>query len=71
MRASLSLLLILFSLTSFAGCSWMGRTAGKAQAKIEDSAQDTKQGYRLGYAEEKTKTQPAPKTEPTEKPLQN
>ncbi len=76
MRASLSLLLVLFSVTTLAGCSWMGRTAGKAQAKIEDSAQDTKSGYKQGYAEEKSKSQPAPKKttteqEPTEKPLQN
>ena len=75
MRAVLSLLRVLCRVTTLAGCGWMGRTAGKAQAKIEDSAQDTKSGYRQGYAEEKAKSQPAPKKtateqEPTEKPLQ-
>lgn len=62
MRASIFLLLTLFSLTALSGCSWVGRTAGKAQAKIEESADETKSGYRQGYQQEKAKAQPRPAT---------
>ena len=65
MRASIFLLLTLFSLTAVSGCSWVGRTAGKAQAKIEESADDTKSGYKQGYQQEKAKSQPKPVTEDT------
>jgi hypothetical protein len=41
-----------------AGCSWMGQTAGKAQAKIERKAQDLEQGYHKGYEGEKAKSPP-------------
>jgi hypothetical protein len=40
-----------------AGCSWVGQTAGKAQAKIERKADDLEQGYQKGYEEEKAKTE--------------
>lgn len=37
------------------GCSWVGRTAGKASAKIERKVDDVQQGYKDGYKEEHTK----------------
>ena len=37
------------------GCSWVGRTAGKASAKIERKVDDVQQGYKDGYKEEQTK----------------
>ena len=45
------------------GCSWVGQTAGKAQAKIERKAQAVEQGYEKGYSEEKAKTAPEENTE--------
>ena len=38
------------------GCNWVGRTTGKAQAKIERKAGDVEQGYHDGYTQEKAKT---------------
>ncbi len=46
------------------GCSWMGRTAGKAQAKVERKIDAVEQGYDQGYKEEKGKS--APKEQPKE-----
>ena len=40
------------------GCSWVGRTAGKAQAKIERKATTVEQSYHQGYEEEKEKEAP-------------
>lgn len=40
---------------SMSACSWMGRTAGKAQAKIERGANSMEQGYNQGYKDEKAK----------------
>ena len=37
------------------GCSWVGRTAGKASAKIERKVDDVQQGYKDGYKEEQAK----------------
>ena len=37
------------------GCSWVGRTAGKASAKIERKADAVQQGYNDGYKEEQKK----------------
>lgn len=37
------------------GCSWVGRTAGKASAKIERKADAVQQGYDDGRKEEQTK----------------
>ncbi|MDR1947728.1 MAG: hypothetical protein LBQ51_11265 [Desulfovibrio sp.] len=53
------LLIMLLPALSAGGCSWAGRTAGKAQAKIERGAQDLEQGYQRGYEEEKGKSRPA------------
>ena len=38
------------------GCGWLGRTAGKAQAKIERKTEAVIDGYKEGYANEKQKT---------------
>lgn len=45
------------------GCSWMGRTAGKAQAKLERKAQAVEDGYHEGYESEKAKTAPPQKSD--------
>jgi hypothetical protein len=39
------------------GCSWLGKTAGKAQAKIERKTDSVERGYEDGYKEEKAKQQ--------------
>ncbi|MDR1241794.1 MAG: hypothetical protein LBM00_03260 [Deltaproteobacteria bacterium] len=38
------------------GCAWIGRVAGKADAKIERKIDSVEQGYEEGYAQEKAKT---------------
>ncbi len=45
-----------FALGAGSGCSWMGRTAGKAQAKVERKTDAVEQGYHQGYSEEKAKS---------------
>ena len=40
-------------LPALGGCHWMGKTAGKAQAKIEESGKEMKSGYEEGYRQEK------------------
>ena len=37
------------------GCSWLGKTAGKTQAKIERKVDAVERGYGDGYKEEKAK----------------
>ena len=46
-------LLLLFALFLMNACSWVGETAGKAQAGIEGAVKDTKEGYNKGYEEGK------------------
>jgi hypothetical protein len=46
------LMLFCFSLT---GCSWVGESAGKIQAKMERKGNALEQGYEEGYEKEKTK----------------
>lgn len=46
------------------GCSWMGKTAGKAQAKLERKTQAVEDGYHEGYESEKAKTAPPQKSDP-------
>ena len=53
-------LLAAFALGSFSGCSWVGRTAGKAQAKVERKTEAVEQGYEQGYKEEKAKSSSQP-----------
>jgi hypothetical protein len=53
MRILASCLIALFFLSG--GCSWVGRTAGKASAKIERKADAVQQGYNDGYKEEQKK----------------
>jgi hypothetical protein len=54
---SLCILLLGFSFVG-GGCSWVGRTAGKAQAKIERKATTVEESYHQGYREEKKKETP-------------
>ena len=51
-------LLAVVALSAVSGCSWMGRTAGKAQAKIERKTDAVEQGYEQGYQQEKAKSAP-------------
>ncbi len=51
------------------GCAWVGRTAGKAQAKIERKADTVEGGYKEGYRQEKSKSAaPAPAKPVTKTP---
>jgi hypothetical protein len=56
MRTALLCMLSVSCLVLSGGCSWVGHTAGKAQAKIERKADSLEQGYQKGYEEEKAKT---------------
>ena len=63
MKFCLPLLIAVLALgASMSGCSWMGRTAGKAQAKIERKADDLESGYHQGYNAEKSKSSGSSKT---------
>jgi hypothetical protein len=54
-------LILIFAFVFMGGCGWVGRTAGKAQAKIERKADSVEEGYREGYEQERSKTAPAGK----------
>ncbi len=58
MRVIILFMAICSLLVSGASCSWMGRTAGKGQAAVENSVDNLKEGYREGYHSEKGKTEP-------------
>ena len=45
---------VLAALMLSAGCSWIGETAGRAKAGVENAISDTKSGYHKGYAEGKS-----------------
>ncbi len=45
----------LIALFFLPGCGWVGRTAGKATAKIERKVGSVEQGYKEGYREERKK----------------
>lgn len=45
---------VLVVLALSAGCSWIGETAGRAKAGVENAISDTKSGYHKGYAEGKS-----------------
>lgn len=47
------LIIGLIASLGISGCSWVGRTAGKAQAKLERKANDLEEGYHQGYGDEK------------------
>lgn len=51
-------------LSAAGGCSWIGRTAGKAQAKMERKADALEDGYKKGYKEEKAGERSAPAAKP-------
>ncbi len=57
-RSFALLLLAVLAVSSAGGCSWMGRTAGKAQAKVERKIDAVEQGYDQGYKQEKAKSAP-------------
>ena len=44
---------ILAFLSVCSGCGWMGETAGRAQAGVENAIDNTKDGYNKGYGEGK------------------
>ncbi|MDR1777921.1 MAG: hypothetical protein LBR31_08870 [Desulfovibrio sp.] len=48
--------LIAFLGFSLPGCAWLGRTTGKAKAKMERKVDDIDRAYHQGYSEEKRKT---------------
>lgn len=55
---------LVVSLFTISACSWMGETAGRAKAGIENSIHNTKDGYDKGYKQGKSPsgeqtTQPA------------
>ncbi len=53
---SILVLLLVFAAPVISGsCSWVGRTAGKVQAKMERKADDVESGYQQGYEQEKAK----------------
>lgn len=45
--------LTLIILAQTGACSWLGETAGRAQAGTEQAIEDTKEGYKKGYEEGK------------------
>lgn len=54
-RMQLFLAAALLTALSFnAGCSWIGETAGRAKAGVENAISDTKSGYHKGYAKGKS-----------------
>jgi outer membrane lipoprotein-sorting protein len=54
--ASLLLLLFIAMLPpTLGGCAWVGRTVGKAQAKMERKAETLESEYHQGYKDEKAK----------------
>lgn len=55
MRKSVVLLALAAVLAGTAGCGWMGRTAGKAQAKVEKGVEAMNQGYKDAYEQEHSK----------------
>ena len=42
------------------GCSWMGRTSGKAVATVEGGAENLSKGYKQGYKEKRAEDNPRP-----------
>ena len=47
------LALLALSLCTVSACSWMGETVGRAKAGIENSLDNTKDGYDKGYTQGK------------------
>lgn len=50
---SLGLLFLLGMMLHTSGCTWVGETAGRAKAGVENSMKNTKKGYEKGYNEQK------------------
>lgn len=55
MKKTLIIVMLMTVALSSTACSWVGRTAGKVQAKVERGADDMQSGYKEGYHEEKAK----------------
>lgn len=49
MKHCVTMLLLAAVVSSIAACSWMGETAGRAKAGVEEAITDTKEGYNKGY----------------------
>ena len=47
-----ALCMVIF-LASLSACGWMGETAGRAKAGVENAFDNTKEGYHKGYEEGK------------------
>lgn len=58
LRVFFAALIAISLLGAAGGCSWMGRTAGKAQAKVERNVKSMEEGYQEGYETERAKDQP-------------
>ncbi len=52
---TVALCAIAIFLSTTCACSWVGRTAGKAQAKMERKIESVEHGYKEGYASETKK----------------
>ena len=48
--------LLVSLLSAVGGCAWMGKTAGKAQAKVERGVKSMEEGYQEGYEAERAKS---------------
>lgn len=46
-------IIMMWTMFLLMGCSWIGETAGKAKAGVENAISDTKEGYHKGYSEGK------------------
>lgn len=55
------LALLALSLCTVSACSWMGETVGRAKAGIENSLDNTKDGYDKGYKQGKGSQTETPK----------
>jgi outer membrane lipopolysaccharide assembly protein LptE/RlpB len=58
MKRVVCIFLAIMMTISLSACSWVGRTAGKAQAKIERKIGSVEHGYSQGYDTEKKRSEP-------------
>lgn len=58
-----AMLIICLAVGLLGGCSWVGRTTGKVQAKIERKSDALEGGYQEGYEQEKNKSAQKPVSE--------
>ncbi len=55
MSKGAALLFLTAVLAGVSGCAWMGKTAGKAQAKMENSIEAMDRSYRESYEQERAR----------------